>query len=72
VSDVTGTTAATRRGLGPKKKQRSLPTWITVVMVVLLGVLAYGVWAPKSPNAFDSPAAQTNPQGAPWQQPRAF
>ncbi len=71
MSDVTGT-AATRRGLVPKKKERSLPTWMTVLMVVVLGVLVYGMFAPKSPNAFDSPEAQTNPQAAPWQQPRSF
>ena len=63
---------ATRRGLGPKKKQRSLPTWMTVILVVLLGVLVYGAFRPKTPNAFDRPEAQTNPQRPPWDQPRSF
>jgi len=70
VIDVPGT--ASRRGLGPRKRERRFPIWVLVILVVILGVLAYGVMAPKTPNAFDSPAAQTNQQGAPWQQPRAF
>lgn len=45
---------------------------MTLVLVALLGVLVYGAFRPKSPNAFDRPEAQTNQQGAPWQQPRSF
>jgi len=45
---------------------------MTLILVALLGVLVYGAFRPKTPNAFDSPQAQTNQPGAPWQQPRSF
>jgi hypothetical protein len=41
-------------------------------MVILLGVLGYGLLRPKTPSAFDSPAAQMNSQGAPWNSPHAY
>jgi hypothetical protein len=61
--------SASRRAAAPKKGSR-LPIWMTVVMAVLFVILVYGMMRTKTPNAFDSPAAQMNPQQAPWAAPR--
>ena len=48
------------------KSADALPRWVTVSLVVLLGILIYGLFVPKQQSAFDLPAAQTNQTSAPW------
>ena len=54
----------------PRAKSDRLPRWVTLSVVALLGILIYGIIAPKSPSAFDRPEAQTNPTRNPWDVPR--
>jgi hypothetical protein len=63
---------ATGRRPDPKKRQRTIPGWMMIVLAVLCLVVVYGAFAPSPPSAFDRPEAQTNPTRPPWDQPRSF
>lgn len=63
--------ATTRTRQSPSRgKSNSLPRWVVLGLVALLGVLVYGMLVPKPPSAFDRPEAQTNPAHNPWDVPR--
>lgn len=62
---------ALKRAPRPRKRER-LPTWAVVAMAALLGLMIYGMLAPKTQSAFDRPEAQVNPSAAPWSQPHAY
>ena len=65
------TTATRTRPPPPRAHPDRLPRWVTLSLVVLLGILIYGLVIPKPPSAFDRPEAQTNPPQNPWNVPRA-
>jgi hypothetical protein len=60
------TTGTRARRPPPRGKSDRLPRWLTLSLVALLGILVYGMLAPKPPSAFDRPEAQTNPTPNPW------
>jgi hypothetical protein len=57
---------ATSKTAAKKRKGERLPTWMTLSLVALLGILIYGALMPKTPSAFDRPEAQINQTRAPW------